>query len=108
MDWNSQHTKEVGYSPEFFPTIHSTGDMAVQIVTSGPDTEHEQIKMTYLKMISLAKREILIQTPYYIPDGSIHEALKLALLSGVKSISKYLTNQIIFSFTGQRILSLQS
>ena len=35
-------------------------------------------------MISLAKREILIQTPYYIPDGSIHEALKLALLSGVK------------------------
>lgn len=79
--------KEVGYSPEFFPTIHSTGDMAVQIVTSGPDTEHEQIKMTYLKMISLAKREILIQTPYYIPDGSIHEALKLALLSGVKSIS---------------------
>ncbi len=84
MDWNSQHTKEVGYSPKFFPSIHSTGDMAVQIVTSGPDTEHEQIKMTYLKMISLAKREILIQTPYYIPDGSIHEALKLALLSGVK------------------------
>lgn len=84
MDWNSQHTKEVGYSPKFFPSIHSTGDIAVQIVTSGPDTEHEQIKMTYLKMISLAKREILIQTPYYIPDGSIHEALKLALLSGVK------------------------
>lgn len=84
MDWNSQHTKEVGYSPKFFPSIHTTGDIAVQIVTSGPDTEHEQIKMTYLKMISLAKREILIQTPYYIPDGSIHEALKLALLSGVK------------------------
>ncbi|HBL3166271.1 cardiolipin synthase [Enterococcus faecium] len=84
MDWNSQHIKEVGYSPKFFPSIHTTGDIAVQIVTSGPDTEHEQIKMTYLKMISLAKREILIQTPYYIPDGSIHEALKLALLSGIK------------------------
>ncbi|MBO0430697.1 cardiolipin synthase [Enterococcus sp. DIV0660C] len=84
MDWNSQHTNEVSYSPDFFPRINSTGDMAVQIVTSGPDSEHEQIKMTYLKMISLAKREILIQTPYYIPDGSIHEALKLALLAGVK------------------------
>ncbi|MBO0481633.1 cardiolipin synthase [Candidatus Enterococcus courvalinii] len=84
MDWNSQHTNEVSYSPDFFPRIDSTGDMAVQIVTSGPDSEHEQIKMTYLKMISLAKREILIQTPYYIPDGSIHEALKLALLAGVK------------------------
>lgn len=84
MDWNSQHTKEVSYDPKFFPQIKPSGDMALQIVMSGPDTEHEQIKMTYLKMISLAKKEILIQTPYYIPDESIHEALKLALLSGVK------------------------
>lgn len=84
MDWNSQHVKEVSYAPKFFPTIESVGNMALQIVTSGPDSEHEQIKLTYLKMISLAKKEILIQTPYYIPDESIHEALKLALLSGVK------------------------
>ena len=84
MDWNSQHVKEVSYAPKFFPTIESIGDLALQIVTSGPDSEHEQIKLTYLKMISLAKKEILIQTPYYIPDESIHEALKLALLSGVK------------------------
>lgn len=84
MDWNSQHTKEVHYAARFFPSIASTGEIALQVVTSGPDSEHEQIKMTYLKMISLAKREILIQTPYYIPDESIHEALKLALLSGVK------------------------
>lgn len=55
----------------------------MQIVTSGPDSEYEQIKMTYLKMIGMAKKEILIQTPYYIPDESIHEAIKLALLSGV-------------------------
>lgn len=34
-------------------------------------------------MINIAKKEILIQTPYYIPDVSIHEAIKLALLSGV-------------------------
>lgn len=32
----------------------------------------------------MAKKEILIQTPYYIPDDAIHEALKMALLSGVK------------------------
>jgi cardiolipin synthase len=83
MDWNSQHTNEVQYSPAVFPKIESEGHTAMQVVTSGPDSEHEQIKMTYLKMISLAKKEIMIQTPYYIPDESIHEALKLALLSGV-------------------------
>jgi cardiolipin synthase len=84
MDWNSQHTKEISYNATFFPPIRSQGNKAVHVVTSGPDSEHEQIKMVYLKMISLAKKEILIQTPYYIPDASIHEALKLALLSGVK------------------------
>ncbi|MBO1307516.1 cardiolipin synthase [Enterococcus sp. 669A] len=84
MDWNSQHKNEVLYEPIYFPEIESEGRCALQIVTSGPDSEHEQIKMTYLKMINLAKKEILIQTPYYIPDDSIHEALKLALLSGVK------------------------
>ncbi|MGC6768572.1 cardiolipin synthase [Enterococcus sp. LJL128] len=83
MDWNSQHPEELSYREQYFPAITSVGKKAVQIVTSGPDSEHEQIKMTYLKMISLAKKEILIQTPYYIPDESIHEALKLALLSGV-------------------------
>lgn len=84
MDWNSQHRNELSYDSAYFPPIESNGKKAIQVVTSGPDSEHEQIKMTYLKMISIAKKEILIQTPYYIPDASIHEALKLALLSGVK------------------------
>ncbi|MFV0558420.1 MAG: cardiolipin synthase [Enterococcus sp.] len=84
MDWNSQNREVVTYQPQFFPKIISSGKVALQVVTSGPDSEREQIKMTYLKMINLAKEEILIQTPYYIPDEAIHEALRLALLSGVR------------------------
>ena len=71
------------FAEDYFPPITSPGKIPIQIVTSGPDSEYEEIKMTYLKMIGMAKKEILIQTPYYIPDESIHEALKLALLSGV-------------------------
>lgn len=83
MDWNSQHKPEVVYERSYFPWVEAKGSKDIQIVTSGPDSTHEQIKMVYLKMINIAKKEILIQTPYYIPDVSIHEALKLALLSGV-------------------------
>lgn len=83
MDWNSQHAIEIKYEAALFPMIETNGTIAAQVVTSGPDSEHEEIKITYLKMINLAKKEILIQTPYYIPDESIHNALKLALLSGV-------------------------
>lgn len=84
MDWNSQHQDEISYAKKYFPELEETGQVAMQVVTSGPDSDYQQIKMTYLKMINMAKKEILIQTPYYIPDGSIHEALKLALLSGVR------------------------
>ncbi len=84
LDWNSQFKPKVKLRADFFPKIIPSGDKDIQIVTSGPDTEHEQIKFVYLKMINTAKKEILIQTPYYIPDESIHEALKLAMLSGVK------------------------
>lgn len=84
MDWNACRKAHEPYQPEYFPAIQTTGHSPMQVIASGPDSSVEQIKMTYLKMINLAKEEILIQTPYYIPDDSIHEALKSALLSGVK------------------------
>lgn len=59
------------------------GDAGVQIVFSGPDDELEQIKYGYIKMINSAKRSVYLQTPYFIPDNSLLEALKLAALSGI-------------------------
>ena len=54
---NSQHALEIKYDPSLFPEIKQVGTVAAQVITSGPDTEHEEIKMTYLKMINLAKRK---------------------------------------------------
>ena len=34
-------------------------------------------------MIARAERNVYMQTPYFIPDESIYEALKMAALSGV-------------------------
>ncbi|WP_234448128.1 phospholipase D-like domain-containing protein, partial [Virgibacillus salexigens] len=55
----------------------------VQIVTSGPDSGWEQIKNGYIKMIMSAKDYIYIQTPYFIPDESLRDVLRIAALSGV-------------------------
>ena len=60
------------------------GDVGVQIVSSGPDQEWEQIKYGYIKMILSAKEYVYIQTPYFIPDESLMDALRIAALSGVK------------------------
>lgn len=85
LDWNQATEKRViSYSPELFPEQPITGDSSIQIVTSGPDSEWEQIKNGYMKMISSASESIYIQTPYFIPDASILDALKIACLSGVE------------------------
>ena len=56
----------------------------MQVSASGPDTIWTTLKYTYSKLITSAKKEILIQSPYFIPDTSLVSQLKIAALSGVK------------------------
>lgn len=84
LDWNqASHHHTLTYIPNHFPDYGPKGNVGMQIVTSGPDSEWEQIKNGYIKMISNAKRSILIQTPYFIPDASLLDALRIACLSGI-------------------------
>lgn len=85
IDWNASKKVElIAYESSYFPIIHSHGTKDVQIISSGPDNEDEAIKKGFIKMISLAKETIYIQTPYFIPDEALHEALEIAVLSGVE------------------------
>ncbi|GGB12547.1 cardiolipin synthase [Macrococcus hajekii] len=85
LDWNSQATRNyLRYEPKYFPDVKSGGNIGIQIASSGPDEELHQIKYGYIKMISSAKKSIYIQSPYFIPDAAFLDALKIAVLSGVK------------------------
>jgi cardiolipin synthase len=55
----------------------------VQILTSGPDSEWAAIRQLYSSMIGSAQRHVCLQSPFFIPDATIAEALKQAALSGV-------------------------
>ena len=55
-----------------------------QFIAGGVDTSKESVKMCYLSMIRSAKESIRIQTPYFIPDASILDALKTAAATGVR------------------------
>src|SRR5699024_106977 len=84
IDWNASKKSElIAYEPYYFPMIESKGNTEIQVVSSGPDSELQQIKTGFLKMISLAKDYIYIQTPYFIPDDALKETIELDLLSGV-------------------------
>lgn len=88
MDWNAvvDSKNERSYQEKYFPPTDVTqyNVNAMQIVASGPESEKDQIKMGFLKMISLAKEKIYIQTPYFIPDESVMDALKIAIQSGIE------------------------
>ncbi len=67
-----------------FPEPKKEGNVCLQVLTSGPNEKTKDIKEAYLKLIMNAKSEIVIQTPYFVPDDALMEALRIALMSGVK------------------------
>jgi cardiolipin synthase len=66
-------------------SVHSTqkDDRFLQIAASGPDSDQPSVLFSLLQAIYLAKKEILITTPYFIPGDSILEALRISALSGL-------------------------
>lgn len=83
LDWRNASKEDVYFDDKYFSIKAGNGNAGIQIITSGPDSSMEQIKQNYVKMINSARRSIYIQSPYFIPDASVMEALKIAALSGI-------------------------
>lgn len=58
-------------------------DVAMQIVSSGPDNDNFAIRRAYESIISSARQYVYIQTPYLIPGEPILESLIIAARSGI-------------------------
>lgn len=86
-DWNFCANQKLSISNDYFPLetrIKTYGHHLVQIVSSGPDSKYPSIKYTLIQAILRARHEVLITTPYFIPDKSFLDAINIASLSGVK------------------------
>lgn len=86
-DWNFCCPEKVQPSETFFPPVErQPKPRFVQIVGSGPDSIQPSVLFSVLQAIFLAREEILITTPYFIPGESVVYALRIAALSGLKVI----------------------
>lgn len=84
LDWNQASAKnDICYAERYFPPIPQKGTAALQIISSGPDTDWEVIKNNYLHLIANAKKYVYIQSPYFIPDESFFDAIRIATLAGI-------------------------
>ncbi len=82
LDWVFVSKKNFPIS-RYFPEINNQSKKKIQIISSGPDTNWENIHQAYFTIISSARKYLYIQTPYMFLDESILTALKIAGLSGV-------------------------
>ncbi len=64
-------------------TSTSAGSV-IQILPSGPDRKPEAIHQFLLTAIYSARKELVMTTPYFVPDDSILTALLTAALRGVE------------------------
>ncbi|MEC0270914.1 cardiolipin synthase [Paenibacillus anseongense] len=86
LDWNLASSTAVEVDQCYFPEREEGGtsqQVPMQIVASGPNEEWPHFVYTFLKMIHMAKKRILLQTPYFIPEESMLNALRIAALSGI-------------------------
>lgn len=72
-----------GEEPEATGDEPSRAAVPVQILTSGPDSQWQAIRQLYFAMIVSAQSRVRLQSPYFILDATISEALKAAALAGV-------------------------
>jgi cardiolipin synthase len=60
------------------------GDLMIQVISSDPHAYWQTIRQSLFAMAMAARDHVYIQTPYFIPDTNLFEALKIIALSGVK------------------------
>lgn len=86
LDWNYAAKENLLQNPKVFTGIEpgNRDFCEMQIISSGPDNTSQQIRDNYMRLITKAKKSIYIQTPYFIPDESIFNALLIAIRSGIE------------------------
>ena len=64
-------------------TLEEVGPATVQLLPSGPHMQHHEIREILLNAIVLAQREVILTTPYFLPDELLLAAIASAAKRGV-------------------------
>ncbi len=81
-DWSFSSSDKID-DLYYASTKEHHGSVAIQIASSGPDSDWSSIMQAFFLAITTAKKHIYISTPYFIPTNAILTALKVAAMSGI-------------------------
>lgn len=83
IDWDFTTRELLTQPPKYFNHSPEHLDHFVQMVNSGPTSRWNNISFVFLKAITLAKHNLYIQTPYFLPSDPLLKAMQSAALAGV-------------------------
>lgn len=82
-DWAAETDERLKDPDVFYPPPQKTGTSIVHVVPSGPGPQPDAIRQALLAAVFSAREEIVMVTPYFVPDESMKAALINAALRGV-------------------------
>lgn len=82
-DWQFTTHEDLS-GAKYYPQVELAGDSFLQVIESGPDTAFRTLHQAVFMAINSAQHEVVLTTPYFIPDPAMEAALISASLRGVK------------------------
>lgn len=84
LDWIYAYKEKPNDYSKYFPKVENVKNITgMQVISCGPDNYEQHIRNGYLKIINNARKNVYIQTPYFVPDETMLNSLKISALSGV-------------------------
>ncbi len=83
-DWMT-YTDEILEAVEAVPAV-ANATVIAQVVASGPTSRHSAMAEMFESLIFSARAELVITTPYYVPNESMQDALCAAAFRGVRTV----------------------
>jgi len=78
-----EETGEIPAGDKYFPHLPQAGNTAVHVAYTSPSGSMSSVRILYYLAIKSARREIIIQNPYLLPDSEAIDALEDAVKRGV-------------------------
>lgn len=82
-DWFHE-TNQLLEDPRLLPVSKVVGEAPLQVVPTGPDFPTELFQDLLVEAVHLARKQIIITSPYFVPDEPMLLALRQAAARGVR------------------------
>ena len=80
----SMETGMLSVDMALFPPAACSGTTIAQVLPSGPGYPQENTECMIISLVHAAKKQVILTTPYFVPDEPLLEAIRTALLRGVE------------------------